>query len=38
MGHHKKKLQTGAFGTELRATTLKNDSMELIFELSPPQL
>lgn len=30
-----RKLQTGAFGTELRATTLKNDSMELIFELSP---
>ncbi|MCQ6468359.1 DUF5916 domain-containing protein, partial [Vibrio parahaemolyticus] len=26
-----KKLQTGAFGTELRATTLKNDAMELIF-------
>ncbi len=32
-----KKLQTGAFGTELKATTLKNDSMELIFEFSPLQ-
>jgi hypothetical protein len=30
-----KKLQTGAFGTEIRATTLKNDSMELLFEFSP---
>ncbi|MDI6048699.1 DUF5916 domain-containing protein [Flavobacterium sp. XS2P24] len=30
-----KKLQTGAFGTEIRATTLGNDSLELLFELTP---
>jgi hypothetical protein len=30
-----KKLQTGAFWHRASATTLKNDSMELIFELSP---
>ncbi|RKS95306.1 carbohydrate binding protein with CBM9 domain [Flavobacterium limicola] len=29
------KLQTGAFGTEIRATTLGNDSLELLFELTP---
>lgn len=30
-----KKLQTGAFGTEIKATTLDNDTLELLLEISP---
>lgn len=30
-----KKLQTGAFGTEIKATTLGNHTLELLLELSP---
>ena len=30
-----KKLQTGAFGTEIKATTLDNDTLELLLEFSP---
>jgi hypothetical protein len=30
-----KKLQTGAFGTEIKATTLDNDTVELLLEISP---
>jgi hypothetical protein len=29
------KLQTGAFGTEIKATTLRNDYLEFVFEFSP---
>lgn len=29
------KLQTGAFGTEIKATTLNNDTLEFVAELSP---
>ncbi|WKL42928.1 DUF5916 domain-containing protein [Flavobacterium sp. ZE23DGlu08] len=30
-----KKLQTGAFGTEIKATTLQNDYLEFVVEFSP---
>ncbi|TDE29694.1 hydrolase [Flavobacterium ranwuense] len=30
-----KKLQTGAFGTEIKATTLRNDYLEFVVEFSP---
>ncbi|MDI5886587.1 DUF5916 domain-containing protein [Flavobacterium yafengii] len=30
-----KKLQTGGFGTEIKATTLSNDYLEFVFEFSP---